>query len=372
MLKIIYHFTPYVDILIKSYNGHVHKEEKKMSQHHFKRNDRVSFATFQNSMNGKQVSKIMNCRVLKFLASGSQADLYVVYDEKTNNQYVMKHLYGEYATEKELYYNKCMFLTMIDQNQLHKDLILPLGITPSITDKGSFCYLMEYVQGFSSVAKIISYGMNPNYPHDHSNSKNSPKLSNELKAELIYKVADIMDCLHTNGFVYGDLSGYNVMYKIESNHVKVKIVDADNLIPKGFNLGLSGTGLYRAPEILTGKSFPTIHSDLYALAVLAFRVFFAAHPLDGDVTRSVSFSDDNIAKYYGEKATFAITDRINSAPRSLIYDFMQSNAIIQNYFYLAFHSSSLHSLPPKDGENEKRPSARLLMQCLQAAYPQIR
>lgn len=325
--------------------------------------------------------------VRKFLAGGGQADTYIVAPEGGGRQLCMKHLYGTFSSDKTKYYQKVLLMSRYPSPNPH--IAWPLAISPAPSSSGAFCYLMELYQGYDSVSRIISFmkrynsnpcGAEPNDPYyvpaKNAENPNDPAaMSVRQRAELLYKTAEIIESVHTTDsgrprYVYGDISGRNVLYRImPDGHVTVKLIDADNLIPagqsghhpNGFNLGLVGTAQYPAPEVLTGRNAPTIQGDLHSLAVLAFRVLNGTHPLDGMRTHSMEWCSENVLKYFGDQASFSITDPSNAASQPVMAHWSQLPQTLKLYFKLIFSPEVLHGKEP-------RPSAQTLRLCLAKGY----
>lgn len=79
----------------------------------------------------------------------------------------------------------------------------------------------------------------------------------------------------------------------------MRVLDCDNISLTGESLGLAGSGLFRAPEVMLGAS-PTEMSDAYALAVAAFRMLTGCHPLDGVRTHAQPFTPEFVKESFGK------------------------------------------------------------------------
>lgn len=324
--------------------------------------------------------------VQKRMTSGGQADVYVVTDD-AGHPWCMKYLYGNYATDKRKFYNKIQLMAKFPSPS--PQLAWPIAFSPITSSTGAFYYLMPLYEGYSEVSRIISWlkryngkgGVNPNSPAFHpvkvSGDPNNPAgMSLVQRAEVAAGISDAVGSIHGDheaSYVYGDISGKNFLYKVlPDGHVDVKTIDMDNLLPTGsnashpigFNLGLIGTGQYPAPEIILGNSVPTLHSDLHALAVLAFRIFLGAHPLDGALTHSMELTPENICRFYGEEPEFIITSHRNCASAAVQQGWNYLPQATQLYFKFMFSPEILNSGVVKPGVKEPRLTAGTLRQCL--------
>lgn len=93
--------------------------------------------------------------------------------------------------------------------------------------------------------------------------------------------------LHGSGLAHGDLSPNNVL--CDPRDGRVTILDLDSLVVPGFlPPQVDGTRDYIAPEILAGRSTPSIETDRHALAVLLYQLLLFYHPFKGPKV----YSDD--------------------------------------------------------------------------------
>jgi serine/threonine protein kinase len=119
--------------------------------------------------------------------------------------------------------------------------------------------------------------------------------------------------LHRQGYSYQDLNDGN--FFINPKTGKVLICDNDNVAPFGKSSGIAGKARYMAPEIVTGKSMPDRHTDLFSLSVTLFLLFFNNHPLEGKRTTSIPCMTEKFEKeFYGEKPVF-IWDKTDDSNR---------------------------------------------------------
>lgn len=105
--------------------------------------------------------------------------------------------------------------------------------------------------------------------------------------ELIAQIADVLDHIHGNGIVHGDVKLENIMLVTESDGPRrrqtVKLLDFGLAERMGARPAqLSGTPQYLAPERIAGGP-PTEQTDVYALGVLTFQLLTGAFPFDGDL-----------------------------------------------------------------------------------------
>ena len=119
--------------------------------------------------------------------------------------------------------------------------------------------------------------------------------------------------LHRAGKSYQDLNGGGFFINPKTGDVLV--CDCDNVAPDGVNFGIGGFPGYMAPEIVRGVAKPDVLTDRYSLAVVLFRLFFRADPLEGKkVLQSVVLTEAKELLHYGKEPVF-IYDPANSSNR---------------------------------------------------------
>lgn len=119
--------------------------------------------------------------------------------------------------------------------------------------------------------------------------------------------------LHLAGKSYQDLNGGGFFISPKTGDVLV--CDCDNVAPDGENFGIGGFPGFMAPEIVRGVAKPDVLTDRHSLAVVLFRLFMRADPLEGKrVLQSVVLTEANDLKFYGKEPVF-IYDPKNDSNR---------------------------------------------------------
>jgi serine/threonine protein kinase len=299
-----------------------------------------------------------------FIARGGQAEVYSSHLNGSSHSglYVVKYLFGGYSCNKKKYYQKLSAMARFSAPD--PGIVWPLGYTTQ-TESGCFAYLMPRLNGYLSAASIINKLMR----YDGGSLSGASTLTPQQRAELAYKTAAMLDHLHKSGFLYGDISGSNVQYRLRPDGlVSARLIDGDNVIIIGektpYDLGLRGTGLYTAPEMFVNNTPPTVQTDLHALGVLAFRLMVGAHPLDGEHARTLPLTEENKRIVYGKEATFAPTSRTNRPSDHIMKRWNQLPDPLKEYFKRMFRKDALCGRQP-------RPTASELMQAIQRSYPNL-
>lgn len=281
--------------------------------------------------------------VTDYISSGQQADVYKVIDVDRREFMAMKHLYGSYTDNKDLFYRK---LTILRKSAApHPALVWPLAVGPLDPKMKSFVYLMELVPGdYKSVGRVM---------------KNPELLTDKQKFQLAYQMTEVFAALHNRKFIYGDISGTNILYRFDvQGNISIKIIDCDNVSLSGQSLGLQGSGLFRAPEVFLGSA-PTVSSDTHSLAVAVFRILIGSHPLDGAYSHSRAFTSEWIVECFGRRPRYIFSDTGENGPIRAVYRerYDRLPAKLKVYFDFMFCDSCLHG-------REQRPGTDMLLESL--------
>jgi serine/threonine protein kinase len=108
--------------------------------------------------------------------------------------------------------------------------------------------------------------------------------------------------LHNKGYSYQDLNDGN--FFVHPKTGDVLICDNDNVSEYGKNLGIAGKCRYIAPEIVLGKTMPSVHTDKFSLAVVLFLLLVNNHPLEGKKAYPPCMTEELERKLYGGEPLF--------------------------------------------------------------------
>lgn len=282
--------------------------------------------------------------VVNPLSSGAQAQVYRVLDPKGAKFLAMKHLFGKYTTDPALFCEKVKVLAKCPAP--HPDLVWPLKVSDFDPSTGSFCFLMELVP--------------PDYKPLAMAIKHPRTLTDDQRRELCLKIVDVFEALQNQDpdprrkLIYSDISEKNILYRIEPDGaVSIKVIDCDNISTNEMNMGLHGTGLFRAPELLRdgAQAKLTVSCDLHALAVAIFRIMVGCHPLDGALVHGHAFTDKNIVRFFGREPVYVFAPSGENPPcdPDSILRLKKLDRTLQIYFSVIFSHECLM------GEMERPP-----------------
>lgn len=281
----------------------------------------------------------------KCIGTGRQADVYRVINYDKKKYMALKHMYGAFSTNPQLFFKKLNILCQFESP--HTSLIWPCSVGSYDLETQSFVYSMELLPpDYKPVATAMK-------------NKDRGRITDNQREMIAIKLTDVFATLHKKGFLYCDISGSNIFYKINPDGtVDVKVIDCDNISIEGYNLGLLGTGLFRSPEVLLGGK-PSFQSDAHSLAVAIFWLFVGTHPLDGQLTRSMPFTKELVKEYFGQRPIY-IFDKNSLNPPSHDRYIQRFNSLplhLQMYFNLMFCQRSLH-------DSQYRPDLEMLYKIL--------
>ena len=231
--------------------------------------------------------------ITDLIGSGAVGEVYRAIDVQRRQHCAVKYNYGNYASNRRLFYEKLLLLTQ--GHSPHPAFAWPYDAGDR-GDNGSFLLAMPLKEGYGSLAPVM---------------RGEAGLSPAQRLALARAVVEPFAKLHEAGYLYVDYSQTNIRYRREKDgSFRVAVIDTDNITVPGGNLGLEGTGLFRAPEIILGGK-ADFNSDYHALSALVFHLLVGCNPLDGARSGSVPFTPENVRKYWGEEPCF-LSDKLRA------------------------------------------------------------
>jgi serine/threonine protein kinase len=228
--------------------------------------------------------------VLDKLGEGGQGIVYRVGCD--GGEFALKWYFPKLQNPVDFYEN---IRSNIAQGAPTRAFLWPLEITEP--QDGSFGYLMNLrPPNFKDFSRFLLA------------KERFSSLSAIINAAL--SIVGGFKALHNKGYSYQDLNDGN--FFIDPKTGEVLICDNDNVAPYGQNLGIAGKCRYMAPEIVTGKKRPDIHTDRFSLAVILFMLLFYNHPLEGKKTMCPCLTEELERKFYGLEPVFVYDPQDNS------------------------------------------------------------
>jgi DNA-binding helix-hairpin-helix protein with protein kinase domain len=218
-----------------------------------------------------QVTDAVGCRhkLGACLGRGGQGAVYEVKD----TPFVVKLIDEAQSSRHDWLRNQLTFVKRLELRDL------PIAQPLEMLREPHVGYVMELVTGMEPLSRLIEPP--PAEPSIREWYRSNGGLRRRLR--ILARVADVLNGLHARGLIYGDLSAKNVFASADIACEEICLIDCDNIryqsAPQSGDVYTVG---YGPPELVLGRSPVNTLTEAYALAVLAFQVLTATHPLIGD------------------------------------------------------------------------------------------
>ncbi|MBM7562242.1 serine/threonine protein kinase [Fusibacter tunisiensis] len=244
----------------------------------------------------KVVSQTSSYEILKEIGMGGQGAVYKVTD---GDRYLALKWYKQTTATPERYE---AVEHLIETGVPGEHFIWPEEIVEG-QSPDHFGYVMPLIDTAKYEKLSVYFGKPKEIPDLH------------LVIEICKQLTQSFYELHLRGYCYTDLSFANVFVDFSSGNIL--ICDTDNIsIDKVDKLENTwGTVGFMAPEWMRGEKPPSTYTDLYALAVVIFRLLHFQHPLQGRLEFELPIVDEAaLRSLYGDNPVF-IFDPENTTNR---------------------------------------------------------
>lgn len=235
------------------------------------------------------VTSKMPCLTEKFLGGGGQGEVYRadLHDnlQDSHKKVALKWYFPAQATPEQL---KGLEI-LIKKGPPTEKFLWPIELTES-NDVPGFGYVMPLrPTQYKSIVDLMKRRAEPSF---------------RALATAGLQLADSFLYLHAMGLCYRDISFGNVFFDPDTG--MILICDNDNVAVDGEGeKGVLGTPRFMAPEIVRGEAYPSMHTDVFSLAVLLFYMLMMHHPLEGKRELAIKCLDlPAMNKLYGTDPLF--------------------------------------------------------------------
>lgn len=262
-------------------------------------------------------------KLVECIGEGGQG---AVYSTQRRNLLVKLSIVKEDASElvKNTYRR---YRLLRGRQDLPSYLAKPLGEIKPIIKKGLiiYGYVMELMEDMVSLHSV--FRKNGEEPTAYIKRMGGIK----RMYVILRKIAEILDGIHSIGYVYGDLNPNNVFISNDPAYSEVQLIDCDNLMIAADCTGFIYYPGYGSPEILKGLTKNNSNTDSWSYAVLAFFTLRQAMPFQGKMVMDAGTMELSQLERKAEmgELPFIDDDENNSAAHALPKDVMEPPALQQ-------------------------------------------
>ncbi len=211
-------------------------------------------------------------QLLRQLARGGMADVYLARDVSLDRQVALKVLIAEYADDPN-FVERFRREAKAAANLNHHNIV---GVHDWGQEHGTHYLVMEYVEG-RTIADVL---------------RSSGPLHPDRAAEIAFDVAGALACAHEAGLVHRDIKLGNIMVandgvvKVSDFGIATALAHRDDhtLTQVG---SVMGTATYFSPEQARGMTLDG-RSDLYSLGVVLYEMIVGKPPFVADTATAVA------------------------------------------------------------------------------------
>lgn len=206
--------------------------------------------------------------LLEVIGAGRFGEVYRAWDPRLDQQFALKLLYAPMPTEAEAGLalpgrsDRAIAEARLLARVRHPNVLAVYGAECLDQRVGIWT---EFIEGETLETVVANKG---------------PLAPAEVSA-IGLDLARALAAVHEAGVLHRDIKAQNVMREVGGRIVLIDFgtgLDLESATPRSGDL--SGTPVYLAPELFDGGT-PTVATDLYALAVLLFRLLTGQYPVGG-------------------------------------------------------------------------------------------
>ncbi|MCG9479057.1 MAG: protein kinase [Actinomycetia bacterium] len=212
-------------------------------------------------------------KIIKKIASGGMADVFLGQDSKLDRQVAIKILSENYARNKSFvarFKREAQILAKLN----HPNIVM---IYDWGQHNGSYFICMEYIEGYSLKEIIERRGI----------------ISPQEAAKYAIQICQALEAAHSNNLIHRDIKPQNILVTADNT---LKVTDfgiaKQALDDATKTMNIIGTANYISPEQAMGKSLDH-RSDIYSLGVVLYEMITADLPFRGESSVDISLKHIN-------------------------------------------------------------------------------
>jgi len=209
--------------------------------------------------------------------------------------------------------------------QFDKDILEKLSFIKNVKKPKNFVEILDLIDtpyiGYV-MDKVIDHNpLNTYLIQDHTKSFSDwyhSALDFRKRLFVGYIIAKAFTALSEDNLSYCDISGNNILVKVNNKELSVRMIDIDNIYIAGNGVSaVLGTPRYIAPEVINRTRNPDVFSDNYSLAVILFELLRIGHPYVGEEVEDGTPEDEDAA--YAGKTDYVAADEPNMLPEEIVF-----------------------------------------------------
>ena len=221
--------------------------------------------TDADSLVGRQIEQY---EILKHIARGGMADVYLAYEEQLQRKVALKIMLPALAADEQYvarFRREAQTVARLD----HPNIVHVYAI--GLMNDGRPYIAMQYVEGGSlrdTLVKMAGEGR---------------LIETKQSLSIIGKMADALQVAHAAGIIHRDIKPSNILIRPDGRPVLVDLgIAAVTGGPQITQTGtLIGTPHYMSPEQATGKHLDG-RSDIYSLGVILYEMLSGRRPFEAE------------------------------------------------------------------------------------------
>ncbi|HET9443334.1 MAG TPA: Stk1 family PASTA domain-containing Ser/Thr kinase [Acidimicrobiales bacterium] len=221
----------------------------------------------------QQSQQVFNGRyeILRHVARGGMAEVYVAHDQMLDRQVALKVLFPELSTDRN-FVERFRREAQAAANLSHPNIV---SIYDWGEENGTYFIVMEYIEG-RTLGQLI---------------RRDGPLAADRAAEVGAEVAAALAFAHRSGVIHRDVKPGNVLINLDG---QVKVADFGIARAANSDQDLTqtgavmGTATYFSPEQAQGQRVDP-RSDVYSLGVMLYEMVVGRPPFSGDNPMAIAY-----------------------------------------------------------------------------------